>query len=79
MAGTGTITMHAVETNGVHQPTKNDTNDGTVTPVSQGLLQSVTSSVSKGKLTKLNESHFADAHNLWSELCSKASKQESSI
>jgi hypothetical protein len=52
MAGTGTVKMHIVETDGMPQSTKNHTDDGTVNAVSQGLLHSVTPSVSKGKLTK---------------------------
>jgi hypothetical protein len=53
MAGTGTFTMHVVGTDDVPQPTKNDTNDGTVNAVFQEILHSFTPSVSKGKLTKL--------------------------
>lgn len=52
MAGTGTVKMNIVGTDGMPQSTKIDTNDGTVNTVSQGLLHSVTPSVSKGKLTK---------------------------
>jgi hypothetical protein len=53
MAGTGTTTMHTAGTNEVPQPTMDDTNVGTLNTFFQGILQSVTPSVSKGKLTKL--------------------------
>ncbi|PNF38684.1 hypothetical protein B7P43_G17870 [Cryptotermes secundus] len=48
MAGTGTVKMNTVGADGMPQSTKIDTNDGTVNAVSQGLLHSVTPSVSKG-------------------------------
>jgi hypothetical protein len=47
MAGTGTITMHMVGDRWCASTHKNYTNDGTVNAVSQGLLHSVTPSVSK--------------------------------
>jgi hypothetical protein len=79
MAGTSTTTMQMAGTNGVPQPTKDDTNVGTLSTFFQGLLQSVTPSASKGKLKKIkNESYFTNAHSLFPELCSEANSYESS-
>jgi hypothetical protein len=48
MAGTGRTKMYMALTNGMPQPTKNDTNVGVLNTFFQGILQSVTLSVSKG-------------------------------